>query len=265
MEVCWGEVPNSSTPIDIEQPCSAENMNKKVTFAPDAHASGTMNLLNNNEKNKAESRLRATKEAARNIGKLSLHDLQKAAKASPLKKKKRKTVAKKRGGASITDDRTKEGPRFRQYQAENWSLRIKEVKLFVGKHGHCIIPHDYPPNQILSRWAKRQRYQYKLYKVSSPRSSMTVERIKSLEDLGFCWDAHKTLWSDRYEDLRQFVKENGHANVPTSYRENRQLATWVKCQRRQYKLWKAGGRANINGDRVKLLESIGFKWAIARS
>jgi hypothetical protein len=188
----------------------------------------------------------------------------KAARKTPAERKtpRGKVLSSKSGLSSSVP--AVGGPRFRHYQAENWSLRFREVKHFVEGHGHCVIPHDYPSNQVLSRWAKRQRYQYKLYEAGSKKSSMTVERIEALEELGFCWDAHKSLWTDRFEELKKFVKEHGHADVPTAYRNNRQLATWVKCQRRQYKLRSAGVRANINSDRVKLLESAGFKWAVER-
>jgi hypothetical protein len=41
--------------------------------------------------------------------------------------------------------------RFRLHQVEVWTHRLNEVKEFVRTHGHCIIPHDYPPNQVLAR------------------------------------------------------------------------------------------------------------------
>ena len=237
----------------------AQKKNKKVTFA-----TGT---VDNSEKNKQPTQV-SSAPVVKDKKKLSLYDLQKAAKASP--KKKNSTSSKvgsgKKGNKNDESEilapyRAKAGPKFRKYQAENWSQRISELKQFVQKHGHCVVPHDYPKNQVLSRWAKRQRYQYKLYQAGSLRSSMNKDRVNALEDLGFCWDAHKTLWNDRFQELREFVDEKGHPNVPTTYCKNAQLATWVKCQRRQYKLWKSGARANINGNRVKALESLGFKWA----
>jgi hypothetical protein len=189
------------------------------------------------------------------------------AKVSPAKGTGEEKTPAKKAPASLSVNKRIDPlrePRFRKYQAENWSIRFKEVKQFVEHHDHCMIPHDYPANQALARWAKRQRYQYKLFLVGSNKSSMTEERLLALEDLEFCWDAHTSQWQERFLELRAFVKDEGHANVPTQYSKNRQLATWVKCQRRQHKLWKAGDRANITEDRMKLLESVGFKWVIER-
>ena len=42
-------------------------------------------------------------------------------------------------------------PRFREYQVTTWSQRLEEVQAFVRKHGHCMIPSDYPPNQKLAK------------------------------------------------------------------------------------------------------------------
>jgi hypothetical protein len=189
------------------------------------------------------------------------------AEASPAKAMGGEKIPAKKAPASLSINKIIDPlrePRFRKYQAENWSIRFKEVKQFVERHDHCMIPHDYPANQALARWAKRQRYQYKLFLVGSNKSSMTEERLLALEDLEFCWDAHTTQWQERFLELRAFVSDEGHANVPTQYSKNRQLATWVKCQRRQHKLWKAGDRANITEDRMQLLESVGFKWVIER-
>lgn len=150
-------------------------------------------------------------------------------------------------------------PSFRQHHAENWMLHLAEATEYQRENGHCSIPHSYPPNQQLARWAKRQRYQYKLYKRGN-KSSMTQERVQALVKLAFCWDAHKESWYARYEELKQFKMVHGNSNVPSNYGANRKLATWVKCQRRQYKLMKTGQHSNIVPDRIELLEKLDFVW-----
>lgn len=153
--------------------------------------------------------------------------------------------------------------RFRQYHAANWTDHLEEAAEYQKKNGHCAIPHNYPPNQQLARWAKRQRYQYKLCKYGKP-SSMTQERVQALEKLDFCWNAHKENWYARYEELKQFKMDLGHSNVPSNYEVNRKLATWVKCQRRQYKLSHMGEHSNITPDRIELLEKLDFVWDCIR-
>jgi hypothetical protein len=137
--------------------------------------------------------------------------------------------------------------RFRPYQAEQWQEKFDELYSYYQKHGHCSVPHTFPPNPALARWVKRQRYQYKLM-TSGQQSTMTRERVKALEDIGFVWDSHG--------------QAHGDCNVPSNYPPNPQLATWVKCQRRQYKLYWEGSSSNMTLERISDLEKIGFEWEL---
>lgn len=149
--------------------------------------------------------------------------------------------------------------RFRPYQKKLWSERFEDLKDFRRIHGHCSVSYKNPPNPGLARWVKRQRYQYKLYK-KDQRSAMTEERIHALEGIGFVWDTYTAAWDRRMSELRTFQEVHGHTNVPASYRANKKLSAWVKCQRRQYKLFVDGLRTTLTQDRVDELNRMGFQW-----
>jgi hypothetical protein len=151
--------------------------------------------------------------------------------------------------------------RFRDYQAEQWTEKFEELCVFVKKDGHCQVPHGYPENKSLARWTKRQRYQYKL-KSEGKSSTMTDDRITALNALRFVWNSHGAVWEERLNELRQYHRLHGHGNVPSQFDENQKLATWVKCQRRQYKLFVSGHRSNMTVDRVNRLQKLGFVWEI---
>ena len=93
-------------------------------------------------------------------------------------------------------------------------------------------------------------------------STMTEERVKALEDIGFIWDSQGAAWGERLAELRLYRQEFGHCNVPSNFSQNPQLATWVKCQRRQYKLHMEGKPSNMTTQRIQDLESIGFEWLL---
>jgi Helicase associated domain len=116
-----------------------------------------------------------------------------------------------------------------------------------------------------ARWVKRQRYQYKLFIEGKSGSTMTELRKNLLQDLGFCWDRHSEAWEIRYSELCKFLEENGHTNVPSNH-QNTQLATWVKCQRRQYKMrWEEGSvnkKTLLSDERIERLEALGFEWEL---
>ena len=107
---------------------------------------------------------------------------------------------------------------------------------FHSKHGHCLVPHDWNQNLPLSRWVKRQRYQYQLL-LQGKRSALTQDRLQKLQNLNFVWYAHAAVWEEKYQQLVQYHAKFGHCNVPSnSPAPYRQLSIWVRCQRRQYKL-----------------------------
>jgi len=149
--------------------------------------------------------------------------------------------------------------RFRPYQNQQWCDRFEELKEFRRINGHCAVPYDHPANPTLARWVKRQRYQYKLYVEGRP-SAMTEERMHLLEEMGFVWDTYMAAWERRMGELRRFQAMHGHANVPATYRVNRKLAAWVKCQRRQYKLFREGKPSTLTLQRVGDLNQMNFQW-----
>jgi hypothetical protein len=149
--------------------------------------------------------------------------------------------------------------KFRAYQAENWTEKFEDLIEFRNQYGHCLVPNAFPHNPALAQWVKRQRYQFKL-KNEGKRSTMSDERIRALDEVGFVWDSHSAVWEERLNELLEYKRANGHCNVPSRYAENRQLAVWVKRQRRQYKFYCDDKPSSITNARIAALEAIGFEW-----
>jgi hypothetical protein len=171
-------------------------------------------------------------------------------------------------GSSMDSSSSGNNNRFKTYQTEQWSEKFEDLMQFRNKQGHCCVPHAFQENPSLARWVKRQRYQYKLFISGDPASTLTQERIDVLERIGFVWDSHSAAWETRYAELADFLRMNGHTNVPSRY-ENSQLATWVKCQRRQYKMRKEIGlsidqkkKTLLSDARIQRLEALGFEWEL---
>jgi hypothetical protein len=157
-----------------------------------------------------------------------------------------------------------ESQRFRPYQAEQWTVKFAGLLEFKEQKGHCCVPHTYGENPALARWVKRQRYQYKL-KIESKQSTMTDERVVALEEHGFIWDSHGAAWQERWNELAEYKGLYGNCNVPSNYASNPQLATWIKCQRRQCKLYFEDKANTTTPERIAELESLGFEWELRRS
>jgi hypothetical protein len=67
-----------------------------------------------------------------------------------------------------------------------WNKRLLELAAYKEEVGDTNIPYYYAQNKPLRRWAADQRYFHKLFK-KNRRSTLTMERIRSLEKLGFVW------------------------------------------------------------------------------
>ena len=88
---------------------------------------------------------------------------------------------------------------------------------------------------------------------------MTVDRIRELESVGFKWGAPGTTWNARFQQLCEFKAQVGHCRVPIKYSANRNLGKWVSTQRSTYKLYQEGKPSAMTAERIRALESVGFK------
>ena len=156
----------------------------------------------------------------------------------PIKKRKKQ----KQSPPASTSETTAKSPtpagevRFRASHTKQWWERYQDMVQFKETNGHCVVPLYNPSNPSLSHWVKRQRCQYKL-KLEGKHSTLTEERQKLLEDLGFTWDSHNAAWEERFHELLRFKEEHGHCDVPSTYKENPPLASWIKCQRRYIRMY----------------------------
>lgn len=149
--------------------------------------------------------------------------------------------------------------RFREYQAEIWSEKFEDLCEFRRQYGHCHVPHTFTDNAPLAQWVKRQRYQFKL-KLEGKRSTLSDERVRLLNQIGFIWNSHDVVWEERWYELLAFKQMHGHCIVPSNYDKNPQLAIWVKRQRRQFKFWQENKPTSMTPERIEKLNKLGFSW-----
>ncbi|CAJ1954453.1 unnamed protein product [Cylindrotheca closterium] len=169
---------------------------------------------------------------------------------------------KKRSKRNPSKDKA---PLYRPYQEVQWAEKFQELLNFKAQNGHCLVQHTSQGGQEcdsgLSRWVKRQRYQYKLKQEKKP-SALSDERVQQLEEVGFVWYSHAVIWEERRLELEQYRLQHGHCNVPSQYPEKPKLASWVKCQRRQYQRFCKGARSSMTAERFGKLDKMGFTWQV---
>ena len=99
------------------------------------------------------------------------------------------------------------------------------------------------------------------------KSHMTQERIDLLDSIGFVWamgrdQEWELLWLERFEELRKYKETHGDCLVRRRH-PTLVLGKWISNQRQKYRIMKEGKRCSaMIQERIDLLDSIGFVWAV---
>jgi len=134
--------------------------------------------------------------------------------------------------------------------------RYEELVEYKRSHGDCNVSKSYKANPQLGVWAVNQRTNYKRL-VRGEQSSLSEERKKKLEDIGFVWEVF-VAWETRYEELVEYKRSHGDCKVPSKYNANPQLGLWVNRQRTLYKRLVRGEQSSLSEERRKKLDDIEF-------
>jgi len=133
---------------------------------------------------------------------------------------------------------------------DRWAEGFEHLKTYGNTNGSARVPDGFKTKDgfRLGTWVTNQR---------NKKDSISAERRKLLESLckDWTWNALTDRWSERFEHLKQYVKQNGSAKVPTMFKtkDGFRLGTWVSTQR--------GTKDSLSAERRKLLESLkGWVW-----
>ena len=150
--------------------------------------------------------------------------------------------------------------------------RLAQLKEFVAKFGHGVIPPHYPGNAKLANWAANQRRQWKAWK-NGEKSNMTAERERLLSEAGLEFNPTKDRkkeskvecrsWDDYFHELCSTLaakKRSGKVNMNMISNRRRHLKEWCEEQRVEYALLKWNKTCVITQEQVNQLEEIGFDW-----
>ena len=144
----------------------------------------------------------------------------------------------------------------------SWYERYNELVDFHKQKGHCNVEQSSNHDKQLKAWVSSQRYQYKRAR-EGKSSHLSSRHIILLDRIGLEWSPSEklhNLWYQRYRELIEYKKRNGHCNVPQKAVHNKQLAAWVNTQRSCYKKLIIRKESSICKERFNLLEEIGFEW-----
>jgi len=145
-------------------------------------------------------------------------------------------------------------------EKKKWENAFQKLLLYKKANGHCNVPRYFEDHQ-LTKFVSQQRQQYKRKCVIGKNKTLTDEREKRLNEIGFVWSfTHRFEWNIRFAELLEFVVKHGHAQIPFRYKGSTKLWNWVLWQRHKYNQVLMGKRSTLSKERIEFLNSIGFQW-----
>ena len=131
--------------------------------------------------------------------------------------------------------------------AEQWEAGFITLLDYVKRHGTARVPFS---AEGVGRWVGLQRAN----KLSGKLDAGRQRRLQELP--GWTWAAQKEQWEEAFDQLQDYVRQHGHARVPSSYVfRGIELGRWVLKQRTRY------GKGSLDSDRQHRLEQLpGWTW-----
>jgi len=135
--------------------------------------------------------------------------------------------------------------------------RIEQLKAFNVEHGHFRVTAK--DDRALSLFCSDVRSAHR----PESKKTLTEERTKALDDIGFEWNPPKTVqptsFEERIEQLKTFKDKHGHVRVTERF--DKKLASYCN-NLRQARRKPEAGVMNISEERIKALDELGFEWNI---
>ena len=149
---------------------------------------------------------------------------------------------------------------------ENWENSYKELVAWREEHGDYNVPKS---QGSIGIWCDRQRQEWRHGKIAETR-------LRRLLDIGFNFDPfnrasmeeptlapvdesifQSQAWINNYQALVRHVKDHGHADVPSGYKDTTGniegcLHTWVETQKRFFE------KNSLPPQQVAMLEELGL-------
>jgi Helicase associated domain len=110
------------------------------------------------------------------------------------------------------------------FERKPWEENFALLQKFKHREGHCEVHHDHLEGTFsLGRRVRRQR---------ENRATISEERRRLLDSVGFVWDRHSKAWEEGFAALKAFKAREGHLNITPRHKEGTfWLCQWVRDQR----------------------------------
>jgi hypothetical protein len=157
------------------------------------------------------------------------------------------------------EDEEEISPRHLEYNAAIWEKNIQALKNFQLQFGHLKVPKVYSTH--LHGFVHKQRAHYRKV-LEGKKASLTPERIKQLNDIGFTWCPLDDKWDEKYNQLKQLYEKEGTSHFMLVKIAPPELVKWASHQRHLYNRLLMNKPSALSKERLDKLNAIGFPWNV---
>ena len=141
--------------------------------------------------------------------------------------------------------------RLVEQTSASWEFFFGLLQRFIKREGHALVPAQHLEDGFrLGSWVNTQRTWFH-------DAYLRPDRQARLEVLpAWTWDALGAVWDENFVQLQRFVDRQGHARVPTAWREGDfALGHWVDGLRQSFR------KGKLSRERCARLEGLpGWVW-----
>ena len=136
--------------------------------------------------------------------------------------------------------------------AKQWEQGYIALKKYKELNGDCLVPKSVilEGGFRFGAWVVNQRRN---------KESLSVDRLRRLNELGFIWDVLSSQWEEGYRALKKYKEVNGNTSMSMAYvtEDGYRLGVFAQSQRQN--------RAKLSEDRRLRLNQIDFVWEVLTS
>jgi Helicase associated domain len=141
----------------------------------------------------------------------------------------------------------------------SWTDRVQQLVAYREETGDTLVPKRYEKNPSLANWVSKQRQEYRKFCSNETPCSLTEDKIRILEGIGFCWDASfKKMsledegWWTCLERLKTY--NSAHTRLPVG------LSAFLREQRNEYWMLRHGQVSKLDAAKAAVLSAWDSDW-----
>ncbi len=132
---------------------------------------------------------------------------------------------------------------------QQWEEGLAQLRAYSNAHSDTLVPQDFESEDghRLGKWVSVQR---------TKKDTMSPERRRRLDELGFVWDVRDQRWEEGFTRLQAYIESNSNCLVPFEFNtaDGYRLGAWINIQR-----VKKDTLADV---RRRRLNKLGFVWDV---